>query len=60
MPAETPPAKGEVYRHPRLRSYWTVKSCGPKWITLKSNQLLPDQRIPTAGFMAAVAWERVR
>lgn len=61
MSVDRVPEKGEVYRHPRLRGAWEVQSCGPKWITLKSNlPHLEPQRIPTTGFVSAIAWERVR
>lgn len=59
-PELAPPKKGEVYRHSALRGQWTVKSCGPQWITLTpSIPYLRNQRIPTSGFLAA-GWERVR
>ena len=31
------PEKGSRWRHPRLRHVWTVRSSGPKWITLDAN-----------------------
>lgn len=60
MPTSETPSKGEVYKHSALRGHWTVKSCGPAWITLTpSIPYLRNQRIPTAGFLLA-GWERVR
>lgn len=59
-PEPTLPKKGEVYKHTALRGQWTVKSCGPAWITLTpSIPYLRNQRIPTSGFVVA-GWERVR
>ena len=54
------PKKGEVYRHPKVRGNWRVRSAGAKFVTLEpSLPQLPSKRIPTPGFMTA-NWERVR